>query len=189
MKENIKFEYFENENPEPEKDKKDYYEHTQVTDRSLQEYQEYLNLPLESLQGKIVLDIGSGQKESFAKQAKKMGINVVFMSPDLKDEEVRDRLKGGFFKKLKWTGKSVAGIVQELPFGDSVFDAEVSLFAFPFHLPKSETELKRGFQEILRTLKPGGRAYIYPIKGDLLEAPMFKKFYKNYWRHQNLQQN
>jgi len=75
-------------------------------------------------------------------------------------------LTKGLINRFKWQKKSVAGVVQELPFEDGVFDVEVSLFAFPFHIPESEIGLKKGFQEIIRTLKTGGTAYLYPIRGD-----------------------
>jgi hypothetical protein len=42
---------------------------------------------------------------------------------------------------------------------DSTFDYEVALFSVPFYLPFDPEEYKIFFSEVIRTLKPSGKAY------------------------------
>ncbi|MCL5733526.1 MAG: class I SAM-dependent methyltransferase [Patescibacteria group bacterium] len=162
------------------------YEGTTITDRSLASYREYLGLPIEDLKGKLVLDIGSGHSGRFIREADKEGINVVAFNPELKSglaiEGLNKRELPGVLDKGK-IGKinAVAGIVQEMPFKDNSFDAEVALFSVPHYMPKYKSEYKLMFNEILRTLKPGGQAFIFPMNepgNNFFSKKIFKDFLK-----------
>lgn len=100
-------------------------------ERGVAKYERWLGITMEELEGKRVLDIGSGPEEVFSKEAKKRGVEIISLSPELKYEDIREITKGGFmdiFTKGCWQKKSVASIVQELPFTDETFDVEVSSY-------------------------------------------------------------
>lgn len=126
------------------------------TDRDIHEYEKYLGLNLSGMKGDLVLDIGSSNTETFSKQAAELGIKVVSINPKLKKERIRNKITTG-------PKNSVAGRAQEMPFTDNVFDYEVALFSVPVWIPSDFEEYKKFFSEIVRTLKPGGKGYIFPV--------------------------
>lgn len=138
-----------------------------ITDREIQYYRLYLGLDLSAMKGKKVLDIGSGINETFSKDAAHFGIEVVSMAPHLKELPKAPYERNQFFKN--WQENSVAGRAQQQPFADNSFDFEVALYSVPLYLPENnkgttnKTELMRFLKEIVRTLKSGGKAIIYPV--------------------------
>jgi len=141
-----------------------------VFERGIERYEKLLGLPTQEMKGQLVLDIGSGPEEVFSKEAKKKGFKVVSLSPELKYEDIRKSTKGNFFVFLhkgfgkgKWQKRSAGGITQELPFKNETFDTEVSLYGGIHYLPYLKSEYRMAFGEILRTLKHGGKAYLYPV--------------------------
>jgi len=122
-----------------------------MSDWGLSKYAEVLDLNIDEMKGKLVLDIGSGTSEKFAKEASKVEIKVVSISPRAKD----DTPSG--------TPLSVTGRVQEMPFRDNFFDYEVALFSVPYYLPLTKAEYTACFKEVIRTLKSGGKAYFSPV--------------------------
>lgn len=146
-----------------------------MSDREFKEYIGELGLDIEGLRGKTVLDLGAGETEKFARGAIEQGINVVSVSPMFQEEANREILKEqvpGFWEKWKArfreklaTKDSVAALAQELPFKDNSFDAIVSLYGIPHHLPDDRGEVYKAYGEIIRVLKSGGTAYLSPIRG------------------------
>ncbi|HTE48876.1 MAG TPA: methyltransferase domain-containing protein [Candidatus Paceibacterota bacterium] len=130
-----------------------------ISDWGLARYQEVLGIDVAEMKGKLVLDIGSGKSEKFSKEAAKIGIKVVSMSPHLKNKDAA--LTDEFLQD--WQKSSVAGKAQEMPFIDDTFDYEVALYSVPYYLPFNQEEYKIFFKEVIRTLKPGGSAYFAPI--------------------------
>jgi len=130
-----------------------------LTDRDLDSYKEFLDLDLDDMRGRAVLDIGSGERESFSKQAADMGVKVISLNPSLKNQASRSILQ----LDKSWTKRSVAGKAQEMPFGSDIFDYELALYSLPFYLSYSREEYRKFISEIVRTLKPGGKAKIYPV--------------------------
>ena len=129
-----------------------------ISDHGLDKYKKSLGINIAEMKGKLVLDFGSGANEKFSKEASKKGIRVVSMSPHLKN---KDELGTLFFEN--WQNRSVAGRGQEIPFADNTFDYEVAQYSVPYYLPFAHGEYKRFFNEVIRTLKPGGKAYFFPI--------------------------
>lgn len=163
MHQESQFNYLMDRPPDPKKNEKR-WDLARLSDSPFKLYRELLGLPPDKeLKGKLILDIGSGTKEIFSKEASKKGIKVVSLSPQLSVNWARKLLKNNFIDWWRWRGRSVAGIAQELPFKDDVFDAEVSLAGVPGYLPSFTSEYRAAFKEIVRTLKPGGTAYLYPI--------------------------
>lgn len=138
----------------------------QITDRSFEQYCEEFHLNPEDFNGKKILDVGSGKKEAFAKEAEKHGANVVSLSPQLKRWDSRRRLRGWILKDKNWSGKSVAARAQSLPFADNEFDWETALYSVPYYLPseKREETVLVTIQEMCRVLKPGGKIFISPAE-------------------------
>ena len=134
-------------------------EQVHVSNWGLKDYQGELGIDVKEMEGKLVLDIGSGKNEKFSKEAAPIGIKVVSMSPHLKLKDAA--LTEEFLKD--WQKRSLAGRAQEMPFKDSTFDYEVALFSVPYYLPYDQEEYKVFFKEVIRTLKPGGSAYLSPI--------------------------
>ncbi|OGK31134.1 hypothetical protein A3F29_01970 [Candidatus Roizmanbacteria bacterium RIFCSPHIGHO2_12_FULL_33_9] len=125
-------------------------------------YLKRLGLVKEDL-GHTVLDIGSSVEEKFAIKASKNGIQVYSVNPQLIDDDVRfERNKAR--KKLnrkKLKPESVAALSIALPFKDESFDTVVSLYALPTWVPEEEWD--KSFREVVRVLKPGGKAYLAPV--------------------------
>ena len=141
---------------------------------SFEEYCQKLGLPVDEWAGKRVLDIGSGLSELFAEGARKLDINVISQNPVLADNSmvnIRKRLARDH--ESTGGGQTVAALAQELPYKDESFDAEVSLFAVPGYLPEYVEQYRKTFNEIIRTLKPGGKAYLFPILPEMEEDPKF----------------
>lgn len=143
------------------------------TNWSFEEVREMLNLPIDEMKGMRGLDIGSGSEGVFSKEAEKHGIDVVSLNP----------ASGTLFnsnERKKHYGKTVSGLVQEMPFKDDTFDFEISYLAIPFYLERHEQEYRDAFSEIIRTLKPGGIAYFYPILPLLQEDETFGKIISDF---------
>lgn len=135
-----------------------------LTDRDLETYCKYFHLKPEDLEGKKILDIGSGKQERFSKEARRYNADVVSLNPALQEESVRQGAKEDMFNNealLEWRKKSVAGIAQELPFKDKSFDILTSLYAVPYYIDSHKGKLS-ALKEMVRVLKDGGKIYIGP---------------------------
>ena len=96
--------------------------------------------------GDRVLDLGTGTGNA-ALLAARAGADVTAVDPSQRLLDVaRERVGTGEFTKAK---------AEELPFDDQSFDRVLSLFAVIF-----TDEPQRAAQEILRVLKPTGKALI-----------------------------
>lgn len=165
-----------------ESERAKYYSKATVGERGFKWYAERLGFSVEDLRGKFVLDIGSSDKERFSKEVAEQGITVVSMNPELADKRIRRLLlknKGVNWKGQRWSKKSVAGIVQELPFRENAFDAAVAYYSVPVYLPPFESEYRAALVEVLRVLKPGGAAYFFPIFERLKESKIFESIRKD----------
>lgn len=77
----------------------------ELLERGVEKYEKYLGFSLDELRGKTVLDIGSGPNEIFSGEAKKRGVKVFSLSPELKHEDIRKITRGGFWDFFKKRGK------------------------------------------------------------------------------------
>ncbi len=143
--------------------RREYWEKSQITSRPYEAYAYFLDLKKEELQGKDILDLGSGEKEEFKKGVEERGIEArVFsvnpmLGPDTPESELA--------RKKSSREKVVAGIAQEMPFKDKKFDLIVSLDAVPLYLHSREgdSEYMQAFKEMDRVLNDGGIIKIYPV--------------------------
>lgn len=93
--------------------KLDYALTREVSERSIEEYKEFLQIPItRKFLGEKVLDLGSGVTGRFAKEATEQGIEIYSLTP-------------AFINKLgrKNFLKGAAGLVQDLPYKSNVFDS------------------------------------------------------------------
>ena len=133
---------------------------SQWTDRSFDEYLDLLGITAGNLGG-LVMDIGTGKSELFAREAQKKGIDVVSVSPMLSEEQARRSSSQAMKEDVSYKRKAVAALAQVLPFKDNCFDSIVSVFSIPHYLDPDDLSIV--FKEILRVLKPGGKAFLSPI--------------------------
>lgn len=153
------------------------------TGRSAEEYFKHLDISLEFLKGKKILDIGSGLNQ-FAKDLRKYNLNLVSidtfyaLTPEQR-EEVFEELNPQNFKivkkdldritKNKKDSQLVGGLAESLPFADESFDIVLAEFSLPNHA-ESFNQVRDFFFEIARVLKSKGEARIYPMR--------FRKIYE-----------
>ena len=140
--------------------------------RNLEGYKFYLRIKEKDLANKEILDLGSGPYGRFAEEvekkisgAKVTSFDYSFEKPAV-NKELGERVlfdplvteNSGETKQLK----RVRGLFTKLPFAPGSFDVVVSSAAMPLYLNNSE-QIKDAFQEVIRILKEGGRAYIGPV--------------------------
>jgi ubiquinone/menaquinone biosynthesis C-methylase UbiE len=146
---------------DPEK-KRNILESSNVTtDANLLVYQHNFDLSLEDIEGKNILDLGSGKKETFSKEAAVYGAKVSSLNPRLNKWWVRMQAKN-FGLDPYWQNKSVAGRAQELPYKTDSFDIILARWSVPALLRDDQEKLS-AFVEMIRVLKDGGKIFIYPI--------------------------
>lgn len=131
--------------------------------KSLEQYEDILGFDARELQGKSILDLGTGETEKLSKELKQKNIetNVISLNPDYShDEWLRKNIK-----KKDWQGKSVAGIAQQLPFKDESFDVILGLESTTRYVSPKDSieEAKTWGREVVRTLKKGGEARLWPV--------------------------
>jgi cyclopropane fatty-acyl-phospholipid synthase-like methyltransferase len=128
--------------------------------RDLARYAEMFSIKPETLQGKRVLDLGSGPEAKLDRQLREQGITdrVISLSPDYVVQGTRDKLLA-----TNQAAKPVAGLGQALPFQDESFDAVFSLHTFE-HV--SHDTFESMIKESARILRGGGEAHLGPIIAD-----------------------
>ena len=143
------------------------------TNRSFDEYLKLLGITKHEL-GTFVLDVGSGVDELFAREAQRLGIGVVSINPKLsamegrEPEVMRELSVKDFGGDNSYTRKAVAALAQGLPFKSDCFDSVVSVYAVPYYV--SRYDVPGVFGEVVRVLKPGGKAFFLPVFSDDLET-------------------
>lgn len=147
------------------------------TGRSADEYFKDLDISVEFLEGKKILDIGSGLNR-FARDLKKHNLDIVSvdafyaLTPEQR-EEVFDELTPNNFKTLKKDldritrpqkdSELVGGMAESLPFMSETFDVVLAEFSLPNHAETFE-QVRDFLFEVARVLKPKGEARIYPMR-------------------------
>lgn len=128
-------------------------------------------LSIDELAGKLILDVGSCDLGIFARVAQLFGANVVALDPLYRHGGTETYVHETIVieapefniprRELPPVNSSVAGLAQELPFADGVFDTVVSYSAFPLYvLPE---DYCRVVEELLRVTKCGGTIHLAPV--------------------------
>lgn len=150
-------------------------------DRRIAQVLYHLGLPEDELRGKKVADIGAGRRELAAYCLREnISKEVYSIEPNLDHPKFElkryiDRTWPELAADLD--AKTIKGDSESLPFANDTFDIAVNHAALPSFrnlLIAGKTDevrarLKKFFEEITRVLKPGGKAYIYPIEHSLGE--------------------
>lgn len=114
--------------------------------------------------GMSVLDVGCGTGALTLAVERSVGTNGEVFGLDANPEMLAvARVKP---TRITW----VDGVAEDLPFEDDRFDAVVSQFAFMFFEDRAAA-----LREILRVLKPGGRAAV-AVCGDVETSPGYSAF-------------
>ncbi|HEV7423812.1 MAG TPA: methyltransferase domain-containing protein, partial [Candidatus Paceibacterota bacterium] len=108
--------------------------------RDLSNYKEFLDFDEKDLEGKTVLDLGSGSQEKLTRNLQEAGIEakVVSLNPDYSIPKYRRIINS----QEDWQRKSVASVAQDLPFRDNTFDfilglESVTMYEDAFEKPLS----------------------------------------------------
>lgn len=133
-------------------------------------YKRFLGIPISrKFLGETVLDLGAGYSGELPEHAARRGIKVYSLSESFSDEHYRKLLKKHLSSKLNKKFPFTAGLAQELPFKSNSFDSVLSCWAIPMYLETNKEEHEAAFKEIVRVLKPGGKAYLGPLGADEFE--------------------
>jgi ubiquinone/menaquinone biosynthesis C-methylase UbiE len=137
------------------------------TDRDLEEYKKLLHFTDSDIEGKRVLDLGSGSSCNFTKDVNNMLPSTEVISFDFSFNGIERSLfgpekTGADQERSKQDLQNVEGLFTKLPFSNDSFDVVVSCAAMPLYLSTSE-KVCEGFQEVVRILKSGGKAFIGPV--------------------------
>lgn len=143
-----------------------------LTERTFSEYKVILDIHDQELTNwHVIVDLGSGMQQDFAKSLKEEGGNNTVISVDPKlalpeetdlngifPEEHEARLRG---RKNPQEG-TIAALGNNMPLKEASVDAVLAVASVPRYL-KSEESIRATFDEIFRILKTNGEARVFPI--------------------------
>lgn len=135
-----------------------------ASDNSLETYERGLGFNRDSLEGKTVLDLGTGQTDRLARELKEADIKatVISVSPDFKRKVNREILS---YYHPDWKRRGVAAIAQQLPFKDDSFDVILGLYGVINYASIHPWDVRVWVPEVARVLKLGGEARFGPTYG------------------------
>jgi len=141
--------------------RKNRFEDSYLSDRPFEAYEKIFGLTKDGLEGKTILDLGSGAAELFKRGADERGIkaNIVSVNPKLGPGDDR----GERVRRVSSKKNALAAIAEELPFKNESFDLVLSLAAVPLWLPVHEDDYAKAFREAARVLKSGGVIKLFPM--------------------------
>lgn len=142
------------------------------TERGLRDYEEHLDISKDQLLSwKTIVDIGSGTQQEFAKEMRAAGYAGTILStdpslalPEEEDlarflpEEHAARLEGRHHAEKG----TIAAVSQALPIRTNSIETVLALYSVPRWI-KDPDEMKSSYGEIIRVLKGGGEARVFPI--------------------------
>lgn len=124
---------------------------SEITGRTFDEYCGILSFSKDGLEGKTILDVGSGLSD-FTRKAKRYGANVIKVDGAYSIDD------GILFSP--WEREDAIGAVaQYLPFKNNIFDETIAVYSL-YHI---KTGLAKTIQEMIRVTKPNGKIRIHPV--------------------------
>jgi ubiquinone/menaquinone biosynthesis C-methylase UbiE len=122
------------------------------TDRSFEAYQGFFFIKPEMTRDKVVVDLGAGPEQNFAKglqsrQETYRAKQIISIDP---------------FATEKHSSGIVAGEAEHLPLKDESVGALFASNSIPMYL-RNQAEIEAAFSEIARVLEKNGDAYIFPL--------------------------
>jgi ubiquinone/menaquinone biosynthesis C-methylase UbiE len=135
-----------------------------ASDGGLGSYEHDLGFNRHDLEGKKVMDLGTGQSDRLARDLKDAEINavVIGVSPDLQRDSNRRLVN---YYAPGWQRKAVAAIAQQLPFTDESFDVVLAAYSVINYASNSPRDVEAWVSEVARVLKLGGEARLGPTYG------------------------
>lgn len=128
-----------------------------VSSRGLSDYMHILQIHAPDIAGTI-LDLGSGPKMQFAHEAHKLFPEAKIVSFDQSFIDIPTMMQPTLPANLF----AIGGYFGDLPFTDNSMDLVVSCHAMPLYL-EGEEAVWIALNQVLRVLKPGGRAHLAPV--------------------------
>lgn len=122
--------------------------------RSEEQFRDRMDVPLDWLKGKLVLDAGCGMGR-FAEIALKQGATVVGVDLSFSVDVAKKNLKG--FPQAHF----VQADLMRLPFAPATFD-----FIYSFGVLHHTPDAKRAFHLLVKLLKPGGGMSLFVYSAD-----------------------
>lgn len=144
-----------------------------------------IGLPEDDLRGKSVLDVGAGPRDVAAYCLKHdITTEVYSLEPNLqnpaywKNKNNVNEMFPDIIPALN--EKTVSGDRSHLPFADNSFDILINHAALPNNgkplaegrNDEVESHLRQILSEVIRVLKPGGKAYLFPVRKEIQEPLM-----------------
>jgi len=158
-------------------------------------YKRFLQLSDADLEGKEILDLGSGPINKFAnevernyKNTKVVSFDYSFDSSKLEERDdvfhsPRTELRRDVPPDEEINKKRIEGIFTALPFKDESFDLVVSSAAMPLYLTKPD-QIFKAFKEVVRVLKENGKAHLGPITyTDIIDDDFNKNINETHRKH------
>lgn len=149
-----------------------------LTHRGLFEYLDKLNLTEKELNdpNTLLLDLGSGTKQDFAREMKFLDLKsqVISVDPRLALPLEKDLAIPGTDRQARREGRlnpvenSIAALGEALPFRSNSFEKIYAMYSVPFYL-EQKADILATLKEIHRVLKPGGEFKGFPIIKDQKE--------------------
>jgi len=131
--------------------------------------------------------LGSGPTVKFAQEVQKNFPGTKVVSLDYSFEE-RERSDFSYFpteetRKGAEKVEKISGLFTALPFKNETFDTVVSSAAMPLYLTSLE-QIEKAFEEVIRVLKKGGKAYIGPVTyTDIIDTDSKKMIQETHIKH------
>lgn len=159
-----------------------------MTSRGLADYMDILKLTEKELDDPdlLILDLGSGLEQNFAKDIRKKDIRSKIISVDpklgLSDDEDLSSIINVSDKETRIQARknteprTVAGLSGALPFLDNVFSRIYAVYSAPYYLSHPE-DIEQTLKEMIRVLKPGGIIKAVPIEDE--QSEIVKNFLKS----------
>ena len=138
------------------------------TDKTLSEYVDLLQIPDEELNNALILDIGSGVHQRFAREVngQMRSSKVLSIDPNLGLSEKEDILNFEPEYSIKTRRRNsesgtLAADANDIPLKTGSVDRIYALYSLPWLSINGEE--KTFFKEMIRVLKTGGIIRVYPI--------------------------
>jgi ubiquinone/menaquinone biosynthesis C-methylase UbiE len=143
--------------------------------RDLELYMWSFALQKEDFTRKTILDLGAGPNAKLSKDLQEAGVDatVISLSPEYTNDAytkllkptIMDRMRKVVLGVEKKRELAVAAVGEALPFKDGSFDMVLALFSLSTW---SMEKYREWLLEVERVLKPGGIAYVGPLKAPML---------------------
>lgn len=138
-----------------------------ISRRGVHRYVEDLKISMDELDNKdtVILDIGSGSAQTFAREMKERKFNakVISVEPRLGDAQETE-------KQSELV--AVAAIGQQLPFESESVECVYAMWSVPYYV-EGKDEIVKIVREMLRVVKPGGTLRAFPIEPE--QKPVIEK--------------